>query len=117
MIGCAELASGRRFELVGDQLGRGERTELCIDHHECDTGVGWGCGTNLVRGGGAIDATSKAVNPGKPPVVSGTVTGSVARVVVRSEIDRLIRRHATALVLVRDPDLLRAIGVRRPFGR
>ena len=117
VIGCAMLPSGRRFELVGYQLGRGERTELCIDHHDFDAGVNWGCGSNVVRGGGAIDATAKDANPGHLPVVAGTVAGSVARVVVRSEIDGRLRRHSAALVRVRDPDLLRVIGVRKPFGR
>ena len=117
VIGCAELPSGRRFELVGYQLGRGERTELCIDHHDFDSGVNWGCGTNLVHGGGAIDATAKNVNAGQLPVVAGTAAGPVTRVVVRSEIGGRLRRHSTALVRVRDRELLRAIGVRKPFGR
>ena len=117
VIGCAALPTGRRFELVGYQLGRGERTELCIDHYDFETRVSWGCGSNMVHGGGAIDATSKDHTPGHVPVVAGTVTGSVARVVVRSEIDGRLRRHATALVRVRGPKLLRAIGVRKPFGR
>jgi hypothetical protein len=117
VIGCAELASGRRFELVGYQLGRGEQTELCIDQYDFGTGVTWGCGSNRVHRGGAIDATSREQTAGHVPVVAGAVAGSVASVVVRSEIDGTIRRHATALVRVRDADLLRAIGVRRPFGR
>ena len=117
VIGCPELPSGRRFELVGYQLGRGERTRLCIDQYDFETGVTSGCGSNVVDGGGAIDATSKEHTPGQIPVVAGTVTGSVARVVVRSEIDGALRQHASALVRVRDPELLRAIGVRRPFGR
>jgi hypothetical protein len=117
VIGCAALPTGRRFELVGYQLGRGERTELCIDHYDFETGVTWGCGSNMVRGGGAIDATSKEHTRGQVPVVAGTVTGSVSRVVVRSEVDRALRRHASALVRVRDAELLRAIGVREPFGR
>jgi hypothetical protein len=117
VIGCAELASERRFELVSYQLGRGEQTELCIDQYDFDTRVTWGCGSNVVRGGGAIDATSREQTAGHVPVVAGTVAASVARVVVRSEIDGRLRRHATALVRVRDADLLRAIGVRRPFGR
>ena len=117
VIGCAQLASGRRFELVGYQLGRGDRTELCIDHYDFATGVTWGCGSNVVHGGGAIDATAKDVNPGQLPVVAGTVAGPVARVIVRSEIDGRLRRHAPVLVRVRDAELLRAIGVRKPFGR
>lgn len=117
VIGCGELPNGRRFELVGYQLGRGERTELCIDHYDVQSGITWGCGSNVVRGGGAIDATAKNVDRGQRPVVAGTVTGSVARVVVRSEIDGRLRRHASALVKVRDAELLRSIGVKRPFGR
>ena len=117
VIGCPELPSGRRFELVAYQLGRGERTSLCIDHHDFQAGVTWGCGSNLVHDGGAIDATAKDGNPGQLPVVAGTVAGSVARVVIRSEIDGRLRRHTSALVRVRDAELLRAIGVRRPFGR
>jgi hypothetical protein len=117
VIRCAELASGRRFELVGYQLGRGERSSLCIDQYDFSTGVTWGCGSNVVHGGGAIDATSREQTAGHVPVVAGTVAASVARVVVRSEIDGRLRQHATALVRVRDPELLDAIGVRRPFGR
>lgn len=117
VIGCAELASGRRFELVGYQLGRGERSSLCIDQYDFETGVGWGCGTNVVRGGAAIDATSREQTAGQVPVVAGTVARSVARVVVRSEIDGRLRRHPADTVTVRNPDLLRRIDVRRPFGR
>ena len=117
VIGCAALPNGRRFELVGYQLGRGERTSLCIDHYDFDSGVTWGCGSDRVYGGGAIDATSTDRTPGHLPVVAGTAAARVARVVVRSEIDGRLRRHESALVRVRDPKLLRAIGVRRPFGR
>jgi hypothetical protein len=117
VIGCPILASGRRFELLGYQLGRGERTSLCIDHYDFESGQSWGCGTNLVFGGGAIDATSKAGLPGRPHVVSGTVTTSVVRVVVRSEISGRLRRHPAAMVRVRDRDLLDAIAVRKSFGR
>jgi hypothetical protein len=117
VIGCAALPSGRRFELVGYQLGRGERMSLCIDHYDFQAQVTWGCGSNVVHGGGAIDATAKDVNPGQLPVVAGTLARSVARVVVRTEVDGRLRRHAAALVSVRDRDLLRAIGVRDPFGR
>jgi hypothetical protein len=117
VIGCATLASGRRFELVGYRLGRGEHTSLCIDHYDFESGVGWGCGTNLVSGGGAIDATSKARLLRRPDVVSGTVSASVARVVVRSEIGGRLRRHPAVAVKVRDRELLRTIAVRKPFGR
>lgn len=117
VIGCAALASGRRFELVGYQLGRREHTSLCIDHYDFESGQSWGCGSNVVFGGGAIDATSKTRLPRRPDVVSGTVSGSVARVVVRSEIGGRLRRHPAAVVEVRDRGLLRAIAVRNPFGR
>lgn len=117
VIGCATLASGRRLELVGYQLGRGEHTSLCIDHYDFERGVRWGCGTNLVFGGGAIDATSKARLPRRPDVVSGTVSASVARVVVRSEIAGRLRRHPAVALRVRGRKLLRAIAVRKPFGR
>jgi hypothetical protein len=86
------------------------QTELCIDQSS-------GCGSNVVHGGGVIDATSKEQATGHVPVVAGTAAPSVARVVVRTEIDGRLRRHPTALVTVRDPKLLRAIGVLRPFGR
>jgi hypothetical protein len=117
VIGCAELASGRRFELVGYQLGRGERTELCIDQYDFETGISWGCGSNLVRSGAAIEATSVERTAGHVPVVAGTITPSVARVVVRSEIHGRLRRHAAAVVRVRNRELLRTIDVRKPFGR
>jgi hypothetical protein len=77
----------------------------------------WGCGNNMVHGGGAIDATSTDRTPGHVPVVAGTVARSVAKVVVRSEIDERLRRHRAAVVEVRDDRLLRAIGVRKAFGR
>lgn len=117
VIGCAELASGRRFELVGYQLGHAERSSLCIDQYDFETGVTWGCGSNMVHGGSAIDATSREHTAGHVPVVAGTVAPSVARVVVRSEIDGHLRRHPAALVKMRDAELLRTIGVRNPFGR
>src|SRR3990170_948741 len=31
VIGCAELANGRRFELVGYQLRRSDEGSLCVD--------------------------------------------------------------------------------------
>jgi hypothetical protein len=117
VIGCATLASGRRLELVGYQLGRGETTSLCIDHYDFESGVGWGCGTNLVLGGGAVDATSKMRLPRRPDVVSGTLSASVATVVVRSEIAGRLRRYPAVAVRVRGRNLLRAIAVRRPFAR
>lgn len=117
VIGCVALPSGRRFELVGYQLGRGDRRSLCIDHYDFESGQSWGCGSNLVLGGGAISATSAAGFLGRPYVVSGTVTPSVARVVVRSEIRGTLRRHRAVAAMVRDRELLRAIAVRKPFGR
>jgi hypothetical protein len=117
VIGCATLASGRRLELVGYQQGRGERTSLCIDHYDFESGVSWGCGSNVVFGGGAVDATSKMRLPPWPDVVSGALSTSVARVVVRSEIAGRLRRHPAVAVRVRGRKLLRAIAVRKPFGR
>jgi hypothetical protein len=117
VIGCAVLASGRRIELVAYQLGRGKDVSLCIDHYFFDTRDTWGCGSNVVHGGGAIDATSTVRDPGHPAVVSGTARTSVARVVVRSEVQGRLRRHRAAVVTVRDRPLLRAIGVERPFRR
>jgi hypothetical protein len=117
VIGCAELGSGRRFELVGYQLGRHGRSSLCVDQYDFETGVTWGCGSNAVSGGGAIDATSREHTAGRVPVVAGTTTPAVARVVVRSEVDGRLRRHPAALVHVRDGELLRTIGVRKAFGR
>jgi hypothetical protein len=117
VIGCAELASGRRFELVGYQLRRGDQGSLCVDHYDFETGVTWGCGSNLVRGGGAIDATSTDRTTGHVPVVAGTTAPSVARVVVRSEVDGRLRRHPAVTVSVRDRELLRKISVRKSFGR
>jgi hypothetical protein len=70
-----------------------------------------------VFGAGAIDASSSSRSPGRPVVLSGTVAASVARVVVRSEIRGRLRRHPAAVVMVRDRELLRAIGVRAAFGR
>jgi hypothetical protein len=117
VIGCATLASGRRLELVGYQQGRGEHTSLCIDHYDFESGVSWGCGSNVVFGGGSINATSKMRLPRRPDVVSGTLSASVARVVVRSEIAGRLRRHPVVAVRVRGRKLLRAIAVRKPFGR
>jgi hypothetical protein len=118
VIGCAELAGGRRVELVGYQLRpRGEQGSLCVDHHDFQTGVTWGCGSNVVHGGGAIDATSTDRANGHAPVVAGTTAPPVARVVVRSEVGGRLRRHPAALVNVRDRELLRTIGVSTAFGR
>jgi hypothetical protein len=117
IIGCAELASGRRFELVGYQLGRGERSSLCIDQYDFETRITSGCGSNVLYGGGAIDGTSREETAGHVPVVAGAVTSSVARVIVRSEIDGRLRRQPAALVGIDDRKLLRMIGVPRPFGR
>lgn len=86
--GACERAA---FELVGCQLGRGERSSLCVDQYDFETGLASGCGSNVVRGGGAIDATSREQTAGHLPVA--------------------------ALVQVRDRELLRAIGVRTAFGR
>jgi hypothetical protein len=115
VIGCAKLPSGRRFELVGYQLRHGERSELCVDHYDFETGVTSGCGSNVVHGGGAIGATEKTA--GHVPIVAGTTSPSVARVVVRSEVEGRLRRHPAVLVKMRDRELLRTIGVRKAFGR
>lgn len=117
VIGCAKLGSGRRFELVGYQLGRRGSSSLCVDQYDFETDVTSGCGSNLVHGGGAIDATSRGQTAGQVPLVAGTTAPSVARVVVRSEVGGRLRRHPAALVNVRDRELLRAIGVRGAFGR
>ena len=117
VIGCADLASGRRFELVGYQLRRGKRSSLCVDQYDFETGVTSGCGSNVVHGGGAIDATSREQTAGHVPVVAGTAVPSVARVVVRSELDGRLRRHPAVLVKVRDRELLRTIGAGQAFGR
>ena len=116
VIGCATLASGRRFELVGYQLAHGRQSSLCIDQSEPATGFSGGCGSNLVRGGGAIDAGSSSRNGGRPIVVSGALSASVRRVAVRYELRRRLRRTAAVVVRVSDPALLRAIAVARPFG-
>jgi hypothetical protein len=73
VIGCATLASGRRIELVGYQLGRGKHTSLCIDDYDLATGVTSGCGSNLVSGGGAIGAGGTTRSSGQPIIVEGTV--------------------------------------------
>jgi len=117
VIGCATLASGRRFELVGYQLRQGKRTSLCIDEYDFESGVSWGCGRNVVFGGAAIDASSKTRLRRRPDIVSGALSTSAAEVVVRAEVDGRLRRHRAATVLVRDRQLLRAIAVRKPFGR
>jgi hypothetical protein len=117
VIGCAVLRSGRRVELVGYQLARGKHSSLCIDHYFFDTRNSWGCGSNVVHGGGAIDATSTVRELGHPAVVSGTARVSVARVVVRSEVEGRLRRHGADVVTVGDRALLRRIGVERPFRR
>ena len=117
VIGCPTLASGRRFELVGYQLGTAEHSRLCIDHYDLEREVSWGCGSNRVANGGAIGSTSTARLRPKPPVVSGTVSRRVRWAVVRWEIRRRIRRARPTTVIVRGRELLRAIAVRRPFGR
>lgn len=117
VIGCATLRSGRRLELVGYQLGRGKRTSLCIDDYDPAAGVSWGCGTNLAVGAGAIGAGGTTRSAKQPTIVEGAVTTSVARVIVRHELGGQLRKHAAAVVIVRDPAILRAIAVRRGFGR
>ena len=117
VIGCAALRSGRRFELVGYQLARGNHSALCIDENELATGIGGGCGSNLVHGGGAIDAGGSMRSGGRPIVVSGALAPSVRRVVVRYELGGRLHRTAAVVVRVREPALLQAIDVRRPFGR
>lgn len=117
VIGCINLPSGRSFELVGYQLGGGGRTDLCIDHYEARTGETWGCASNQVLGGGAIDASSTHRSPGQPDVVAGALSKHVARVVVRSELRGRLRRGHAARLAIRDRALLGMIAVKRPFGR
>src|SRR4051812_18186496 len=114
VIGCPVLRSGRRLELVGYQLGRTDDTALCIDHYDVDSRLTWGCGTNSVVGGGPVDATEKTILPQRPDVVAGTVSASVATVVVRFEIGGRLHRHPAVVVAVRSPRLLRAIAVAKP---
>lgn len=117
VIGCATLASGRAVELVGYQLARDGRSWLCIDHFEPAVGVTWGCGSNLVFRGKAIDATSTSRMPGWRDLLAGALSPSVARVVVRSEIGGRLRRHPAAMLSVRDRELRGQIGIHKPFGR
>jgi hypothetical protein len=117
VIGCSTLPSGRRFELVGYQLGRGKRSSLCIDEYDYATQTSSGCGSNVVRDVGAIDATSVTRAAAGPAVVAGTVSGAVTRVVVHLELGGRLQRESAGLVRVRDRALLRAIAVDRPFGR
>ena len=117
VIGCATLPSGRRFELVGYQLARGGESSLCIDEYEPATGLTVGCGSDRVRGGGTIDASGSSRSRGRPTVVSGALSASVRRVVVRYELRRRLRRTGAAVVRVSDRALLRAIAVPRAFGR
>jgi hypothetical protein len=116
VIGCAELPSGRRFELVGYRLRHGAHTSLCIDDYDLTTGVRSGCGTNLVADG-VIDATSSTRSRGRPSVVAGAVSPSMATVLIHFELDGRLREQPAALVMVRRRSLLRAIHVRKPFGR
>lgn len=117
VIGCAALASGRRFELVAYQLGRGKRTSLCIDDYDVATGVTSGCGSNLVFGDGAIDAGSTTRSAKRHTIVGGAVSASVRRVVLRYELGGRLHKHLAAVVMVRGRGLLQTIGVLKPFGR
>jgi hypothetical protein len=116
LIGCGQLSSGRRFELVGYRLAGRKRGSLCIDVHYPDSGESSGCGTNRVHGGGAIDATGVTRTAGKPATVTGATRGNVKRVTLRYELGGTMRRERAALVVVRDPDLLQVIKVSKPFG-
>jgi hypothetical protein len=63
VIGCAALASGRRLELVGYQLGRGDQSSLCIDHYDFETGVS--SGAAATSSAAAARSTRRA--PRAPP--------------------------------------------------
>ncbi len=116
VIGCGQLSSGRRFELVGYRLGGRKRSSLCIDVHYPDSGESSGCGSNRIDAGGAIDATGVTRTAGKPATVTGATRGSVKRVTLRYELGGRMGRERAALVVVRDPDLLRVVKVSKPFG-
>lgn len=116
VIGCGRLSGGRRFELVGYRLGSRKRSRLCIDVLYPESGESSGCGTNRVQGGGAIDATGVTRVAGRPATVTGATRGHVARVTVRYELRRTMRKTPAALVIVRDPDVLQAVRVGKAFG-
>ncbi len=116
VIGCGQLSSGRRFELVGYRLGGRKRGSLCIDVHYPDSGESSGCGTNRVYGGGAIDATGVTRRTGGPATVTGVTRGHVRRVALRYEFGSKMNSRRAALVVVSDPDLLQVIEVSKPFG-
>ncbi len=116
VIGCGRLPSGRDFDLVGYRLGRSKRGSLCLDVHYPESGESSGCGSDRVRGGGAIDATGVSRAAGRPATVTGATRGFVKRVTMRYELRGKMRASRAALVIVRNRDLLRAIGVEKPFG-
>ena len=121
VIGCGRLLSGRRFELIGYRLGTRKRNSrgrsaLCIDVHYPQSGESSGCGSSRVQGRGAIDATGVTRAAGKSVTVTGATRGDVAGVSVRYELRGRMRKRRAALVIVRDPDLLRAVEVKKPFG-
>lgn len=110
VIGCVRLPQAGQIELVGYQLGA-RRTALCIDQVE-PGGSSYGCGSNSVFGGGAIDATGLI---GRTRIEGATI-GDVASVVVRYELGGLVKETDASLVRVRNRGLLRRLRVAEPFG-
>jgi hypothetical protein len=120
VLGCGRLADGRRFELVARRFPR--RRFFCLDAYFPRRRAALECGALPQPQGGPIDVSAFAPPRGRAArrldgaVVTGAASAKVARVELVFARGGSERRRRAALVRVRDPELLRRLRLRRPFG-
>jgi hypothetical protein len=120
VLGCGRLSDGRRFELVARRFPR-ERF-FCLDAYFPRRRAALECGGLPRPQDGPIDVSALAPWEGRAAqrlggaVVTGAASATVARVQIVVGRGGSERWRRAALVRVGDPELLRRLRLRGPFG-
>jgi hypothetical protein len=115
VLGCGRLDGAGRFRVIAFRLRspRGQGT-LCIDVRFA-SGYGYGCGDDIVYGGGDIEAGAASTD-GRRTQVSGTASSRVQRVRLEYRLGYSGGHLRAKLVRVRDAPVLKRLQIDRPFG-
>lgn len=119
VLGCARLSDGRRFELVARRFPG--RKFFCLDAYLPKRRAALECAALPQPRRGVVDvsafapAGTRATKRLKGSIATGAASARVARVELVLGDGASRRRQKAALVTVRDPELLRTLGLDRPF--
>jgi hypothetical protein len=120
VLGCGRLSDGRRFELVARRFPRTKF--FCLDAYLPKRRAALECGALPQPRRGVVDVSAFAP-PGtlltrrlNGSIATGAASARVARVELVLGDAASRRRQQAALVTVRSPELLRTLGLDRPFG-